>query len=660
MLAPTLLVYLQHLFSLCVRSYLQVSQDDVTLATMRHNELWASLAAVACVFQPVFSVPLENCARDADTCQASDRTYSNEVPRAGSYQPWSLIKLGSIGFPAKQYVTIVNLTPHRFVLDRSRTHSYQFDVFDWDDIPQGRSRQNTAAYTSKAGKNDVDDNGEAFYNIQGTNKGFMIRKTTHIPDDYPRRTVFDLGGMGLGAREYLDPGKESAVTLVITGSDTYGFTASLRHGPGNWMKGLYDVIKDRKVQHLYLPGTHDSGMSTISGDLTSIGTAVNTQTQGVNLYDQMRAGARLFDLRVFFFFFFDHLDLHKFYTLHVNDETAEVAVGNTGLSLDQAIDQVNQFTRENPGEIVFFRVRYLIGIRQLPVGGPVIWDNAITNEFFGKLRQINNRCPNLDQNTQFSQQKASYFMDQNGGKGCVLFLLNGSNLPSNVPHDSPGDGLYKDSMMNVWDNWSNLPDTKKMADDQVAKWKTVSRSGNFQNDQFLISQWLVSADALTTTALSIQDIAIQPTNPALYWMGLNNMSPEIFPTVSLIDYIGVVVNSRFSFDQLSAEMYTFAIGMNLYMISENCAINTRRSPLLPGARKAAQKLAVSEDGSVSDFAEDAVVNPLASDWNGFIYSNGTVVDQAPEERPGQEHTLKAGTVFMNGTVLTHEAANPNV
>lgn len=76
--------------------------------------------------------------------------------------PWALIPLQKVGFPAKQYITIVNLTPHRFILDRSRTHSYQMDTFDWDDVPQGRARQNTAEYTKHLGKNPKDDGGEVY------------------------------------------------------------------------------------------------------------------------------------------------------------------------------------------------------------------------------------------------------------------------------------------------------------------------------------------------------------------------------------------------------------------------------------------------------------------------------------------------------------------
>lgn len=612
---------------------------------MRHIAL---SALVASLWSFVLVSGQQDLSPRDSSCRTQDRTYSSEVPRAGSYQPWGLIPFGKVGFPAKQYITIVNLTPHRFVLNKGATHSYQMDIFDWDDIPQGRSRQNIAKYTSKVGKNPVDDNGEAYYSIQGTNKKFMVRATTHIPDDYPRRTVFDLSGMGLGQREYSDPGKESPVTLVITGSDSYGFTASLRHGPGNWMKGIYNVIKDRQVQHLFLPGTHDAGMSRISGNLASLGSSPNTQTQGISIYDQLRAGSRLFDLRVGTVHNASDTSKYGYWILHVNNERADVAIGNTGEALDEVIQEVNQFTAENPGEIVFFRVRYLIGIRNIPSFGPIYWTADMVNEFFGKLKGVNNRCGNLDMNTKFNKQKASYFMDQNGGNGCVLFLLDTGNLNDNVPHDSIGDGIYKTDRLDVWDNWSNMADTAKVANDQTTKWKTVGRSGDFNNDQFLIGQWIISADPFTTTALTIEQIAIQPTNPALYWMGLNNMSPEAFPTVALVDYIGVVVDGRHSWDQLSAEMYTLAVGMNLYMISENCDISKQRSLLLP--KEEAFTLGIQSDSNPK------TIIPL---WNGIIFENGTIVNNpANGTHPGRVPILKSGTVFLNGTVVFQDRINP--
>ncbi|KOS20544.1 hypothetical protein ESCO_005293 [Escovopsis weberi] len=535
---------------------------------------------------------------------------------------------------AIQYITIVNLTPHRFVLQS--THSYQFDVFSWGDIPQGRARQNTVQYTSRVGANAVDDNGEAYYRIDGTDKTFFVRATTHIPDDNPKRTVFDLSGMGLGQREYSDPATQAPVTLIITGSNDYGFMASIRYGVGNWMRGIYDVIKDRQIQHVVMPGSHDAGMSQISGQLISFGISANTQTQGINIRDQLQAGSRWFDWRVGSI---HDGDSYSFWTLHVNDELAEVAVGNSGESIDDVVREINEFTAAYPGEMIFFRVRYLVGRRRAPVAGPIYWDTSMVNAFFDKLRGVNNRCGNLDTTTTFNGRPASYFMDKNGGNGCVIFLLAG-DLQAGVPQDSVPDGIYRASQLPVNDHWSNKPDTQSMAEDQVAQWKQIGRGGS--SDTFLIGQWLVSADAITSTFDSLQSIAIQPTNPALYWMGVNNISPEAWPTVILTDYVGVVVANQTSWNLLSADVYTLAVGLNLYMISENCALSPGRSTLLPVAEGAVRTSSVS----------------LSRPWNGIIYANGTVDDHPPAHlHPGRVSVLKSGTVFMNGTVLTRDTPN---
>ncbi|KAL2809417.1 PLC-like phosphodiesterase [Aspergillus granulosus] len=576
---------------------------------------------------------------EAATCSPGDATYSSEAMPPGSYTDWGALGLDDLT-SGRQYITIVNLTPHRFRLDG--THSYQMDTFNWGDIPSGRSRQNIAHYTTRAGANPVDTNGEAYYSIEGTTSRFVIRATTHIPDRYPRRTVIDLSGMGLGQREYLDPRPEVPVTLVITGSAHHGFMASLTHGEGNWMRQIYDTIKDRPLQHIVMPGTHDSGMSTISGQIVSIGSEENTQTQGLNIYDQLRAGARWFDLRIISVHQSNTAD-YDFWVAHVNDENADVPVGNTGESLADIVSEINRFTAESPGEILFFRVRYLVGLRRVPLGGPIDWDNAVVNRFFGELRGINNRCGNLDTSVQFQRQPASYFMDRNNGAGCVIFLLDGGNLQDGVPRASVADGIYTAGQMSVRDNWSNLPTTQPMAEDQIQVWSEINRVEPFANDQFLISQWLVSADALQTTALTIQNIAIMPTNPSLYWAGVNAMSPTRWPNVLLVDYIGVVIPDQFSWNQLSAELYTLAIGLNLYMLSENCDVSDQRSPLLPATA-----------------AASGAKRRISQPWNGIIFANGTVIDTPPRNMHlGRVQVLKNGTVFNNGTVLEEDTLNPD-
>ncbi len=574
-----------------------------------------------------------------DVCKAQDRTYSTEAVPAGSFQPYDKLNPLVGKLSTKFYVTVVNFTPHRIKLDN--THSYQMDTFDFGDVPQGRARQNTVKYRGTWFTRD--DAGEAYYHLDGTDKSFALRVKSYIGTSDPRRVVLDLSGMGLGQREYVFPGGETAVSLVITGSSRYGFQASLRHGPGNWMRGMYDVIRDRPVRHLILPGSHDAGMSKISGQITSIGSEENTQNQGVSIYDQLRAGSRWFDLRVGSVHANDNAAQNNgFWVMHVNDEMATLAIGNTGESLDDVVGEINRFTAESPGEIVFVTMRYLVGRYQFPDRGPILWNDAVTADFFAKLRGINNRCSNLDTSTGFQNQKASYFMDQNGGKGCVVLLLNG-HLDG---RESPGDGIYDGNRISVQDHWSNMMQAVDMAADQVATWRAATRGGG--RDDFgslMIGQWLVTPDALAATAYTLQGFALQPTNPSLYWAGVNGMDPEHWPNVLLVDYIGVQQRDAWAWDQLSAEMYTLAVGLNLYMASENCGVNTRRAPLLRREETMVARRGEEGGGQAS--------------WNGIIFANGTTLDYPPPMlHLGRVEILRNGTVFGNGTVLEQSIPNP--
>lgn len=575
----------------------------------------------------------------SNVCQPQDRTFSAEQTPAGSHQPFNVFTNPTSPLSnSKFYVSVVNLTPHRIKLEN--TASYQMDTFEFGDIPQGRARQNRIKYRN--GWATGDDAGEAYYRIEGTDKKFVLRVkgTGGLVDQ--RSVTLDLSGMNLGQRVYRFPGGETTVALVITGSNKYGFHASIKHDYGGWMRMIYNTIRDRPIRHLIMPGTHDAGMSKITNKITSIGNSFNTQNQGVNIYDQARAGSRWFDLRIASIHPDDDAGRHNgFWILHVGDENAELAIGNSGESLDEVISEINLFTRENPGEVIFFTIRYLVGRYEFPDRGPIAWNTQIWNDFLSKLRAINNRCLNLDLSTGFQNRPASWFMERNENKGCVILLLNGQNLKGDVPKESFGDGVYSTSRMQVRDHWSNMMNIDAVAPNQVQKWREVTRGGGSDFNELYIAQWLVTPDALASTAYGLQAFAIQQTNPALYWAGVNGMDPERFPNVLLVDYIGVQQRGQTSWNSLSAEMYWVAIGMNLYTASENCDVNKQRSPLLRRSEEAFK----IESGDKK--------------WNGIIFANGTTVDNPPPTlHPGRIEVLRNGTVFANGTVLETSIPNP--
>lgn len=118
----------------------------------------------------------------------------------------------------------------------------------------------------------------------------------------------------------------------------YGYISSINFDPANWMHQLHDVIKDRQVRHLVMPGFHDAGMGRISSTYVNDGNSGNTQTQGLQIYDQLRVGARWFDLRIV------TVDTSGFWAAHVDDESKVQPYSATGQSFDSIIDDINKFT----------------------------------------------------------------------------------------------------------------------------------------------------------------------------------------------------------------------------------------------------------------------------------------------------------------------------
>lgn len=122
------------------------------------------------------------------------------------------------------------------------------------------------------------------------------------------------------------------------------------------------------------------------------------------------------------------------------------------------------------------------------------------------------------------------------------------------------------------------------------------------------------------------------------------MSPTGFPTVMLMDYAGVRLQGEYDEEYWGVELKTLDIGLNLYLVSENCDVSTVKNPL---ARSTAES--TWTNGLLQS------VSPSGSTWNGTIFANGTVIDDPPANyHPCKESVLRNGTVFANGTVLPHD------
>jgi hypothetical protein len=568
---------------------------------------------------PPLPNPVEN------KCKTEDRMYSdkNNILQ-GDIEIWSLDGTHldhADDTDGHQYVTIVNLTPYTMVYVDGPPVPYQFSTWNFGDIPSGKSRKNEATYDIGIRIDFTTTNGIANYRLDGTDKTFSIKVTTHIPDFYERRVVLDLGNMGMGWRELGFPGERTSVALVITGSEQYGYVNSLQLNDVAWMRKMYNIIKDRQLRHVVVPGSHDAGMSTITTDSGwwNLGTSSNTETQSLDHYNQLRVGTRYFDMRIV------SVNGGEFWSAHVNEEVTGTAVGATGESLDALVAGVNRFTTDYPGEVIVWAIRSMVDLdRSRSEEEDRYWDANKLSEFYTKLRTINNRCIGLKTVPTFDMQPMKNFMDLNNGKGCVLLLTEG-RLKTGLPRGQQEAGIWHTpAFLHRDDYWAEEQYTQQNADKQIARMESYTRNNASSSnpvpdhtDDYFIMQWQCTPSALDVSLPppTLQLIANQETNPALYHYGVNKMSPESFPTVILHDAVGLFHVSDLSEAAYNPMMQTLAIGLNLYMVPQNCKVSNIKHPLLE--QKQQKKISGAND------------NTGFTVFSGVIFANGTVLDEAP-------------------------------
>lgn len=299
------------------------------------------------------------------------------------------------------------------------------------------------------------------------------------------------------------------------------------------------------------------------------------------------------------------------------------------------------FYLSHPGEVVFLWMRDMVSFRGGLFGGGHPFDGDEMAQFFDKLRGIQNRCRGLTEATRLQERVMDELMEQNGGTGCVAIILDQFGVDPRIPQDDPTSGIFlAGKHMDRTDRWEeNVGITPaQLLHYQVAGFydPVRRRLEPSKGGDFFVSQWVLNARHEDAVFLGLENLANYLTTPMLYYGGVAEMTPEMFPTVMLMDYIGVRVSGDTTANNRAAELRTLALGLNLYMVSENCYVSKRRNPL------------VKESGK-----------RLAAPWNGIIFANGTRIDNPPPNfDPWRVDVLRSGTVFGNGTVLTRNITNP--
>jgi hypothetical protein len=139
--------------------------------------------------------------------------------------------------------------------------------------------------------------------------------------------------------------------MAYTGPDgRFYLSYFASYNPASWMQDLFHPKRaDLTLKDIVIPGSHDAGMSVLSGTGGQMKDAINscnTLTQRLPVRSQLQEGIRMFDLRIGMF-------NRALYTKHAQSDCDEDAVGaGYGEKFSDVLDGLRSFLDENKMETV--------------------------------------------------------------------------------------------------------------------------------------------------------------------------------------------------------------------------------------------------------------------------------------------------------------------
>lgn len=473
-----------------------------------------------------------------------------------NWKGWALTSTGG-------YLTLLNGSPNDWTL--SGQHAYQMDAWSWPTISAGTAAKVYVEWGQKG--NQKDDAGEAYYNIANTNNKFTIK--ARKPSDFMLTITLD----GMSTKQSaqgssIDLGfRHDAAVDWIMSTDEAGVWWSNSGTTTDWMQQSLGSIGNRTLKQICMPGSHDAGMSSFKAGTVGA-TYENSQTQYLNIYDQLMAGSRYFDLRPV-------ISAGQWVSGHYS-EIEGVWLGGNGQSVADIVKQVNDFTAAYK-ELVIINLSHTLDT-----------DNDYKdlsqdqwNKLFDTLKGLNHRFTVQNPGkTDFSNKVLNDFI----ADGPSVFTI--AQLPSGISlGDYANQGFFNQDNFPFYDSYANSNNADTMKKDQLDKLKAernLVADAAKRKDKFHIFSWTLTQQAEDVLILdkAIMNLAVSVYDN-LFVDAFNAFTPESFPNVLYIDAVGIrdkpVV---FPYDKLASvsknfDMASLAIAVNNAKAGRNSYITGR-------------------------------------------------------------------------------------
>ncbi len=219
----------------------------------------------------------------------------------------------------------------------------------------------------------------------------------------------------------------------------------------DWMFGLMELYSEKEIffSELCLPGSHDAGMYNLR-KCTFGANSCNTQTQQLDMYQQLEAGFRIFDVRPAFV-------RGEIFTQHA---TECGGLGCEGDYLRDILKMTNDFLEENK-EVVILSLNHFCNISP----NDTLLLNLIEETLGDKIYKETDFLENL---YDWSLQKV---LGKKPQKGKVILVFEGG-FSNNTENRS--NGYFTNSILNFVGGWSNKNIYSQLKEDQLRRYSEFS------------------------------------------------------------------------------------------------------------------------------------------------------------------------------------------
>ncbi|MCJ1316197.1 hypothetical protein MMC15_001517 [Xylographa vitiligo] len=414
--------------------------------------------------------------------------------------------------------------------ERSRPH-WQIQVLAaclWDHI-LGSVEEVYIEWGQYLGHAPTRDKGDLSYTFAGTEHNFQVEARAvsgfHLRvrlggittwNDHQGATI-DLGWVD---RRTQYP-RFNGVCFILSGTGHNFVSTSTNPLTVSWMQASLGTIGQRPLRHVCIPGSHDSGISVITGR-TLFGDARVCQTQVKSIAEQLALGIRFFDIRPV-------IAGGEFYTGHYGNLPGLGWQGVNGQSIRQIVQQMNSFTAINK-EVVILSISHDFNTdagRDYRGFNQEEW-----NGFVQELTRLDSLFASTRSTTDLTLLTMNQLIGNKQAAVIVVVSLDRSHLTLG---DFAGRGFYYDSQFPFYDNYANSNDPNVMIEDQLRK---LNHKRDDPDRPVFSLDW-------TLTQRTLQDVTIGPSilemasfmDPRLVTYVIPSCSSKTFPNILSIDKV---------------------------------------------------------------------------------------------------------------------------